>query len=132
MPLIGNKIIIERLAKPTGCYGDTKNKISQKDAENYCNSCWPNEKNNFIKGFIWTQYLSKEDYKLYTKYPIQRNRIKKQIISLLEGKKPIQIWNDELILQFSKIITTGAYGDYAGLKSIKSKLAKFKELNDIK
>ena len=78
-------IILEKIVKPTGCYGHSDNIISEDDAKKYCDSCWPNEQDNIIKGFIWTQYLTKKDYELYTKNPDKRQEIKKQILSLLKG-----------------------------------------------
>ena len=37
-------------------------------------------------------------------------------------------WTDELVLQFTKVSQSGPYGDYNGLKNIKDKLQRFKEL----
>ena len=37
-------------------------------------------------------------------------------------------WTDELVLQFTKVSQSGPYGDYSGLKKIKDKLQRFKEL----
>lgn len=85
-----SNIILTKIIKPNGHYDNNKllPLISKTKIEEYCNSCWPNDENNVIEGFIWTQYLTKKDYKLYAKdsgNSTLRHEIKKQIISLLKG-----------------------------------------------
>ena len=46
----------------------------------------------------------------------------------IEKLKKEFIWTDELALEFAKVSTLGAYGDYEGCKSASSKLRMFKKI----
>ena len=41
-------------------------------------------------------------------------------------------WSNRDMLQFARVATEGAYGDYRGCKSLESKLIKYKELKSLK
>lgn len=38
-------------------------------------------------------------------------------------------WTDELAIEFARVATNGPYGEYRGLRKIKEKLEKFKEIH---
>lgn len=38
-------------------------------------------------------------------------------------------WTDKLILKFARVTTQGSHGKYAGCKTSKKKLERFKELH---
>ena len=71
---------------------------------------------------------NKKEYKSYCEISGKDIMMKK-----VELNSKAQVsWTDKLVLEFAKIAAGGSYNEYAGLKSIKSKIAKFKELNCIK